>query len=85
MISCRELTTAIAWSIGRSAGATHFVTEAGIGGEFDATNAIHHSVGLERFFRDLHVHGQHISGLSLNFEFGGSVLLGAPPPTSLYT
>ena len=27
------------------------------------TNAIHHSVGLERFFRDLHVHGQHISGL----------------------
>jgi alkylation response protein AidB-like acyl-CoA dehydrogenase len=41
------------------------------------TNAIHHSVGLERFFRDLHVHGQHISGLPLNFEFGGSVLLGA--------
>ncbi|HEY7531234.1 MAG TPA: acyl-CoA dehydrogenase family protein [Nitrospiraceae bacterium] len=49
------------------------------------TNAIHHSVGLERFFRDLHVHGQHISGLPLNFEFGGSVLLGVPPPTSLYT
>jgi len=49
------------------------------------TNAIHHSVGLERFFRDLHVHGQHISGLSLNFEFGGSVLLGVPPPPSLYT
>jgi len=49
------------------------------------TNAIHHAVGLERFFRDLHVHGQHISGLSLNFEFGGSVLLGVPPPTSLYT
>jgi hypothetical protein len=40
---------------------------------------------LERFFRDLHVHGQHISGLPLNFEFGGSVLLGVPPPTSLYT
>jgi alkylation response protein AidB-like acyl-CoA dehydrogenase len=49
------------------------------------TNAIHHSIGLERFFRDLHVHGQHISGLSLNFEFGGSVLLGVPPPPSLYT
>ncbi len=49
------------------------------------THAIHHAVGLERFFRDLHAHGQHISGLPLNFEFGGSVLLGAPPPTSLYT
>lgn len=49
------------------------------------TNAIHHSVGLERFFRDLHVHGQHISGLPLNFAFGGSVLLGVPPPSSLYT
>lgn len=49
------------------------------------THAIHHAVGLERFFRDLHVHGQHISGLPLNFEFGGSVLLGVPPPPSLYT
>ena len=49
------------------------------------TNAIHHSVGLERFFRDLHVHGQHISGLPLNFEYGGSLLMGATPRTSLYT
>ncbi len=49
------------------------------------TNAIHHSVGLERYFRDLHVHGQHISGLPLNFEFGGAELMGAAPPTSLYT
>ncbi len=49
------------------------------------TNAIHHSVGLERYFRDLHVHGQHISGLPLNFEFGGAILMGSTPPASLYT
>ena len=49
------------------------------------TNSIHRSVGLERYFRDLHVHGQHISGLPLNFEFGGAMLMGATPPTSLYT
>jgi len=49
------------------------------------TNSIHRSVGLERYFRDLHVHGQHISGLPLNFEFGGAMLMGAAPPTSLYT
>ena len=49
------------------------------------TNAIHHSVGLERFFRDLHVHGQHISGLPLNFEYGGGLLMGATPRASLYT
>ena len=49
------------------------------------TNAIHYSVGLERFFRDLHVHGQHISGLPLNFEYGGAVLMGSTPPASLYT
>ena len=49
------------------------------------TNSIHRSVGLERYFRDLHVHGQHISGLPLNFEFGGATLMGATPPVSLYT
>ena len=49
------------------------------------TNSIHRSVGLERYFRDLHVHGQHISGLPLNFEYGGALLMGATPPTSLYT
>ena len=49
------------------------------------TNSIHRSVGLERYFRDLHVHGQHISGLPLNFEFGGAMLMGATPPVSLYT
>ena len=49
------------------------------------TNAIHRSVGLERFFRDLHVHGQHISGLPLNFEYGGAMLMGSTPPVSLYT
>ena len=32
------------------------------------TNAIHRSVGLERFFRDLHVSGQHISGLPNNLR-----------------
>ena len=35
-----ELTTAVAWVIGRQAGVRYLVTEAGIGGEFDATNAI---------------------------------------------
>ena len=49
------------------------------------TNAIHRSVGLERYFRDLHVHGQHISGLPLNFEFGGATLMGSTAPASLYT
>ena len=41
------------------------------------TNAIHQSIGLERFFRDLHVSGQHISGLHANYEYGGQMLLGA--------
>ena len=49
------------------------------------TNAIHRSVGLERFFRDLHVSGQHISGLPSNYEFGGQTLMGATVPASLYT
>lgn len=35
-----ELTTALAWTIGRAAGVDHLVTEAGIGGAFDTTNAI---------------------------------------------
>ncbi len=48
------------------------------------TNAIHRSVGLERFFRDLHVSGQHISGLPNNFEYGGQVLMGAETAASLY-
>ena len=49
------------------------------------TNAIHRSVGLERFFRDLHVSGQHISGLPANYEYGGQVLMGANVTASLYT
>ncbi len=49
------------------------------------TNAIHRSAGLERFFRDLHVSGQHISGLPANYEYGGQVLMGANINTSLYT
>ena len=49
------------------------------------TNAIHRSVGLERFFRDLHVSGQHISGLPNNFEHGGQALMGAETTASLYT
>ena len=48
------------------------------------TNAIHESVGLERYFRDLHVSGQHISGLHSNYEIGGQILLGATPTVSLY-
>ena len=49
------------------------------------TNAIHRSVGLERFFRDLHVSGQHISGLPNNYEYAGQVLMGANITASLYT
>ncbi len=49
------------------------------------TNAIHESIGLERFFRDLHASGQHISGLHSNYEYGGQMLLGATPSASLYT
>lgn len=49
------------------------------------TNAIHRAVGLERFFRDLHVSGQHISGLPANYEYGGQVLMGAAVRASLYT
>ena len=48
------------------------------------TNAIHRSVGLERFFRDLHVSGQHISGLPSNYEYAGQALLGANITASLY-
>ena len=48
------------------------------------TGAIHQSNGLERFFRDLHVSGQHISGLHSNYELGGQMLLGATPSPSLY-
>ncbi len=48
------------------------------------TNAIHRSVGLERFFRDLHVSGQHISGLPVNYEYGGQALMGAETSASLY-
>ena len=49
------------------------------------TNAIHRSVGLERFFRDLHVSGQHISGLPNNYEYAGQALMGANVTASLYT
>ena len=49
------------------------------------THAIHRSVGLERFFRDLHVSGQHVSGLPVNYEYAGQVLMGANVAPSLYT
>ena len=49
------------------------------------TNAIHQSIGLERFFRDLHVGGQHISGLHSNYEYGGQMLLGAELTAPTYT
>ena len=48
------------------------------------TNAVHQSMGLERFFRDLHVSGQHISGLHSNYEYGGQMILGVPSSPSLY-
>ena len=47
------------------------------------TGAIHESNKLERFFRDLHVSGQHISGLDSNYELSGQALLGAAPDTSI--
>ena len=49
------------------------------------TNAIHRATGIERFFRDLHVAGQHISGLPNIYEYAGQVLLGANVTPSLYT
>ena len=49
------------------------------------TNAIHRATGIERFFRDLHVGGQHISGLPNNYEYAGQVMLGAEVTPSLYT
>ncbi|MEE3249343.1 MAG: acyl-CoA dehydrogenase family protein, partial [Chloroflexota bacterium] len=49
------------------------------------TGAIHESNGLERFFRDLHVSGQHISGLHSNYEFGGQSLLGAEITAATYS
>ena len=49
------------------------------------TNAIHRATGIERFFRDLHVGGQHISGLPNNYEYAGQVMLGANVTPSLYT
>ena len=49
------------------------------------TGAIHRSNGLERFFRDLHVSGQHISGLHSNYELGGQLLLGAEPTAPTYS
>ena len=48
------------------------------------TGAIHQSNGLERYFRDLHVSGQHISGLHSNYELGGQMLLGATPNALTY-
>ncbi len=48
------------------------------------TGAIHHSNGLERYFRDLHVSGQHISGLHSNYEYGGQALLGAERTAMTY-
>ena len=43
------------------------------------TNAIHHSQGLERRWRDVHVVVQHGAGLLSNYEFGGQALLGLRP------
>ena len=41
------------------------------------TGAIHESNTIERYFRDLHVAGQHISGIHSNYEYAGQVLMGA--------
>ncbi|HCL25234.1 MAG TPA: hypothetical protein DHW65_02655 [Dehalococcoidia bacterium] len=49
------------------------------------TSAIHDSNDLERYFRDLHVAGQHISGLHSNYEYAGQVLLGASITAPTYS
>ncbi len=43
------------------------------------TNAIHRRHPLERFFRDVHVAVQHVSGLPSNFDSAGQALLGVRP------
>lgn len=43
------------------------------------TNTIHHKHSIERFFRDIHVAGQHAAGLSSNVEAVGKVFLGLHP------
>ena len=43
------------------------------------TNTIHHKHSIERFFRDLHVAGQHAAGLSSNVESAGKAHLGLHP------
>ena len=43
------------------------------------TNAIHRRHPLERFFRDVHVAVQHVSGLPSNFDSAGQALLGIRP------
>ena len=48
-------------------------------------NAIHESLGLARFFRDLKVSVQHISGLENNYEFGGQMLMGAEITAPTYS
>ena len=48
-------------------------------------NAIHESLGLSRFFRDLKVSVQHISGLENNYEFGGQLLMGAEITAPTYS
>jgi alkylation response protein AidB-like acyl-CoA dehydrogenase len=47
------------------------------------TGAIHESNGIERYFRDLHVSGQHISGLHSNYQLSGQMLLGVSEDPSL--
>ena len=49
------------------------------------TGAIHESNRLERFFRDLHVSGQHISALHSNYEFGGQSVLGVDITANTYS
>ena len=43
------------------------------------TNTIHHKHSIERFFRDLHVAGQHGAGSPSNVESAGKVYLGLHP------
>ncbi len=83
-----EVTAALAWLVGQAAGVDYLVTEAGIGGELDATNAISRSDKLTVVMPIGHDHRE-ILGTELEsiartkaavIAPGGSVVL-APQPS----
>ncbi len=83
-----EVTAALAWLVGEAAGVDYFVTEAGIGGELDATNAI---AGADKVtvmtpigYDHLDILGTDLAGIARTkagvIPAGGSVVL-APQPS----